>query len=231
MLGLGFIFAAIGAVVAAGAAIAHKLGSGSYSGSVSDRVDVEEATKDFKQKIKSAAKKEEAKCFSEAMKFFNQLVEALKVDPQFSSVCGIVESKKKETENQLSGTISGYVQKCLSENDSQFEAVLRMNPGKEKEKAVQERIDLILEEAVKEFNKKLCNAVTTLNNDLCSRLDEIAKREKGQLQQKTNAYQDLLCQKSNGSVDLERLKMDYLPVAEINNCIHELFSQTEGFLS
>lgn len=218
----------IGAAVAAGAAaIAHGLGSESYSGSVSDRVDVEQVTKDFKKKIKSEAGKEETKCFSEAMEFFNQLVDALEVSPQFSDLGSIIKNKRTDVEAQLSGTISRYVQKRLSENDPQFEKVLRMNPGQEKEKAIQERINLILNEAVAEFIEKLRDAVNTLNDDLCSRLDEIATREKEQLEQKTRTYQDLLEQKRNGSTDLEKLQMDYLPIAETNSYIHELLSHAE----
>lgn len=205
----------------------NKLGRTTYnSRSVESRVNVENTLSDFKRMIEKKAGKVEKTCADSAMEHFDAFAEDL--EEHFPELVALVRTRQEEAREMLSDTIIDYVHQRVSENDADFQAVLEMAPGEEKEEALKRCMNRILRSARKEFSKKVKRQLRLLNDELNVRLEQKLKSEEETLGAIAEKYESLERQAANETLDLRQLEEECEPVIEAAACIGRLLDEEKG---
>lgn len=205
----------------------EKLSNINYdSGSTKSRVDVEKVLADFKSDLKMEAQKAEKKSVSEAMNHFDTFAEDL--EDYFPEFAELVRSRKVKAQSELVGIIIDYVQVHVSENDPDFQKVLEMQPGQEKEKELNQYMTDIVSEAESVFRRKLKKEIKKLNKDINTRLEEKINSEEQLLENIAKKYENLEKKTQDETLDIEKLEEELLPSMEAASCIQQLLKQEVG---
>lgn len=197
---------------------AKQLSSMTYKGGIIEsRIAVEEALKNFRSEIKEQAMEAEETSICSAMSCFDEFANTL--EDFFPELIALVQFRKTETKKMLTNTIINYVQEYISENNPQFQALLEMEPGEKKERAMRERIQSILDDAQDYFGDQLKEEIELLNDELNVRLDQKITAQENNLQYIEEKYKVLVEQESDKSLDIQKLEEGCVPVIEAASCI------------
>lgn len=197
---------------------------GSYGGNTTKEIiDVEKELNNFKRQINPLAEEAEKAAVAEAMEHFDAFSEDLQ--ESFPELVEVVSQRKKEAEQDLTGTIMSYVSEHVSANDEGFLAVLKMKQGDEKKDRIQRRIKTIIKSAEREFREKLKKKLKNLSDELNERLNEKIKSEEEALRSITDKYSELEKQASADVIDFEKLEEEAAPIIEASACIRNLLEK------
>lgn len=206
--------------------VADLFGRNNYTGkTVQEVVDAEKVLAKFKEDIIKTAKEAEDTNFKNIVKGFDLLTEELQ--KSYPAMVPALEKKREEMRAELEGGIGSYVEKHISENDPEFQKLLIMQPGGEKAKLLRQRMDTILQEAQKTFNKGLETAIKALHDDFSSRLSSELSAKEQQLEKELQDITDLTRQVDSGTVDLEKYENERLVLAETADCLEAILEQGE----
>lgn len=186
--------------------------SSSYTGSVSQTVDIEKVLNNFKDVLNKKIEEKENNCINEALKIFNELIENLKHD--FYDSVAEAERKRDQTIESLKGIMKTYAQKRISENDPQFQAVLKMQPGSTKEEQLNKRTEEIITGAETAFYGQLEKEIQLLNDDLAKSLEESLEEQGSRISAEKEQLSKLEQSAADGTLDLESLEMSVEPAIE-----------------
>ena len=186
--------------------------SASYDGSISQTVNIEKVLNTFKGELNAKIEEQEKACISLAVKLFDELIEELK-DDFYDSVTE-AERKKDQAINGLLGIMSSHAQKLISENDPQFQAVLKMQPGSAKEEQLKKRTEEILSGAEAVFYEQLEKEIQLLNDDLTKSLEESLAEQSSQISAEKKQLEELEQSASTGTLDLKAHEMKTEPTIE-----------------
>ena len=117
---------------------------------VEDHVDVDAVLAEFRETIQDEVNDAEKRCMDSISVLFTDLIE--KTQEKFPDLVEIIKNEQQKAENELKGTVMKYVKEHLSKNDAKFLRVLKMNPGKAKEDALDLATENVLNDAEKSFN-------------------------------------------------------------------------------
>lgn len=216
----------VDAVETAVETVKDKLGFKTYdSHSVESRVDVEKELANFRSSIEKKAREAEEKRIMDAMEQFDDFARTLR--KRFPELVDLVTQQQAEARSALQGTIINYVQEHVSENNPEFEAVLKMQLGREKADALGKRMNETIEKAESVFRRKLRWKLKLLNMDLEKRLEHKIESEEQLLSETTKRYEELERQTNEETLDLDKLETECTPVIEAATCIQHLLEQAE----
>lgn len=197
--------------------------SASYTGTVLQVVNVEKVLNAFKNDLNEKIKVQEETCIRSAFMLFNELIEELKDDFYDS----IIEAKQKRDQSiqSLRGLMTNYAEKRISENDPQFETILKMQPGSAKEEQLKKRTVEIVTGAETAFYEQLKKEIESLNDDLAKSLEENLAEQGNQITAEKEQLEELEQSASNGTLDLKALEMSVEPTIETADYLLLLLSK------
>lgn len=200
--------------------------SGSYSGSVQETVNIDKVLNDFRDSISPDAKKLEEDSISSVLGKFDDFIESEGRD--YPELVSAIEKKKEIVVSHLNGIIIDHINKRVSINDDEFKAILEMQPGAPKTRALKKQSQKFLSEAEELFKAKFQKQIDELNAELSERFNEALKSQEEQLQKKEAAYQHLQDDAELGQLDLNDLEEDCVLIADACSCMDYLFVQMEN---
>lgn len=189
---------------------------------VEDHVDVDAVLAYFREKIQDNVDETEKICMDSISVLFSDLIE--KTKEKFPDLVEIIKSEQQKAETELRGTIMKYVKEHLSKNDTKFLEVLKMNPGKKKEEALDLAMKNVLDDAEKSFSTKLKKYVEHILEEFSDRLDIRIKDQKKQMDARIMELEKLQKEAERGDTDLDRLKNEAAPIMEASECIIEILN-------
>ena len=148
---------------------------------------------------------------------FSDLTE--KTKERFPDLVGIIKHEQEKAEYELDGTIMKYVKEHLSKNDAKFLKVLKMQPGKAKENALDRSTDQVLDDAVRTFNSKLKKYAERVLEEFTKRLDTRISNQEEQMNQRIQELEQMQADAESGKIDIDALKDSYAPMMESAVCI------------
>lgn len=199
--------------------------SASYDGSVSQTVNVERVLNNFKAELEEKIKEQEEHCIASALELFNELIEELK-DDFYDSVVE-AERKKVQVIEGLRGIMMDHARKRISENDPQFEAVLKMYPGNAKTEQLGKRTQEIASEAESLFYDKLKKEIELLNDELAQSLEESLEEQGSKIAFEKEQLEELNRSALNGTLDLQAFEVSTEPIAETAGYLLLLLSESK----
>ena len=185
--------------------------------SVEDHIDVDATLAEFRESIKGNVNEAEKKCMKEISVLFSDLTE--KTKERFPDLVGIIKHEQEKAEYELDGTIMKYVKEHLSKNDAKFLKVLKMQPGKAKENALDRSTDQVLDDAVRTFNSKLKKYAERVLEEFTKRLDTRISNQEEQMNQRIQELEQMQADAESGKIDIDALKDSYAPMMESAVCI------------
>lgn len=185
--------------------------------SVEDHIDVDAILADLRASIQDDVGKAEKKCMKEISVLFSDLTE--KTKERFPDLVGIIKHEQEKAEYELDGTIMKYVKEHLSKNDAKFLKVLKMQPGKAKENALDRSTDQVLDDAVRTFNSKLKKYAERVLEEFTKRLDTRISNQEEQMNQRIQELEQMQADAESGKIDIDALKDSYAPMMESAVCI------------
>lgn len=196
----------------------EKLSSENYDeDSVEDHVNVDETLADFRESIQADVDNVEKECLKEISVLFSDLTK--KTKERFPDLVGIIKHEQEKAEYELDGTIMKYVKEHLSKNDAKFLKVLKMQPGKAKENALDRSTDQVLDDAVRTFNSKLKKYAERVLEEFTKRLDTRISNQEEQMNQRIQELEQMQADAESGKIDIDALKDSYAPMMESAVCI------------
>lgn len=135
----------------------------------------------------------------------------------------IIKSEQQRAETELKGTIMKYVKEHLSKNDPKFLKVLKMNPGKAKEDALDLATVNVLDDAEKTFNARLKKYAEHVLEEFTSRLNTRIADQETQMNDRIKELERLQIDAESGQIDVEALKDKCAPIMEASACIIQIF--------
>lgn len=185
--------------------------------SVEDHIDVDATLAEFRESIKGDVNEAEKKCMKKISVLFSDLTE--KTKERFPDLVGIIKHEQEKAEYELDGTIMKYVKEHLSKNDAKFLKVLKMQPGKAKENALDRSTDQVLDDAVKNFNSKLKKYAERVLEEFTKRLDTRISNQEEQMNQRIQELEQMQADAESGKIDIDALRDSYAPMMESAVCI------------
>lgn len=206
--------------------VSDKLGGRSYSGgSVHETIDVEKVLSEFKADLKEKAEELEKENLTKVTESFDEFTDRIKND--YPDLIPAIRGKRRALYGSVNGCIVTYTEKHISENDPEFQRILKMSPGEEKKQKLQEKMEAILQQAEAAFNQKLGTGMAELQDELGGRLSsELSAKEK-QLEKELQDITDLTEQVDSGTVNLEKYDNEHLVLAETADCLEAILEQGE----
>ena len=188
--------------------------------SVTDHVDVDAVLAEVRISINDDVIKTEKKCMNTISDLFGDLIK--KTNKKFPDLVEIIKYEQERAENELKGTIMKYVKEHLSENNSRFLKVLKMNPGQSKNDALNDAVEKVLMKAEKEFNLKLKQYAEDLLKEFKDRLNSRILEQERYMNYRIDELERLQEEAEKGKVDIDALKDQYTPMMESAECIIQL---------
>ena len=193
----------------------------SYTGSVSETVDVDKVLNKFKDLLSKMATELETQSISDVAGKFEQFVQENAM--KFPELAGEVNRRKNEVPEKMQGTMMEHINKRLSANDPDFRKMLEMQPGDEKEKCQQKYTEQFLQEAKKEFQKKLQLEMDRLYDDVSKNIRKYLDEKTMKLEEQEKSYAQLQRKVENGQLNLKELEDACIPAMDAERCIKEIF--------
>lgn len=184
---------------------------------IEDQVDVDAALADFKEVIKGDITDVEKDCMDSVTSLFSDLIE--KTKDKFPDLVEIIENEQEKAQKELKGTIMKYVNEHLSKNDSKFLEVLKMNPGKAKEKALDSSAEQILINAEKVFDSKLKKYAENVFEEFSYRLNTRIANQEEEMNKRIEELEKLQEEAEEDKIDVEALKEKCAPIMESAECM------------
>lgn len=188
--------------------------------SVEDHVDVDAVLAEFRETIQEEVNDAEKRCMDSIAVLFSDLTE--KTQEKFPDLVEIIKSEQQKAEKELKGTVMQYVKEHLSKNDAKFLRVLRMNPGKAKEDALDLATENVLDNAEKSFNAKLKKYAEHVLNEFSGRLNNRIVDQENQMNARIRELEELQIEAERGQVDVNALKDKAAPMMEVSECIIQI---------
>lgn len=184
---------------------------------IEDQVDVDAALADFKEVIKGDITDVEKDCMDSVTSLFSDLIE--KTKDKFPDLVEIIENEQEKAQKELKGTVMKYVNEHLSKNDSKFLEVLKMNPGKAKEKALDSSAEQILTNAEKVFDSKLKKYAENVFEEFSYRLNTRIANQEEEMNKRIEELEKLQEEAEEDKIDVEALKEKCAPIMESAECM------------
>ena len=190
-------------------------------GDVKDHVDVDAVLAEFREKIQDEVNDAEKRCMDSISVLFTDLIE--KTQEKFPDLVEIIKNEQQKAENELKGTVMQYVREHLSKNDVKFLRVLKMNPGKAKEDALDLATENVLNDAEKSFNAKLKKYAEHVLEEFSGRLNNRIVDQENQMNARIHELEKLQLEAESGQIDVNALKDKAAPMMEVSECIIQMF--------
>lgn len=190
-------------------------------GDVKDHVDVDAVLAEFREKIQDEVNDAEKRCMDSISVLFTDLIE--KTQEKFPDLVEIIKNEQQKAENELKGTVMQYVREHLSKNDVKFLRVLKMNPGKVKEDALDLATENVLNDAEKSFNAKLKKYAEHVLEEFSGRLNNRIVDQENQMNARIHELEKLQLEAESGQIDVNALKDKAAPMMEVSECIIQMF--------
>lgn len=201
--------------------ITDLLGGSTYeSSSMEDHVDVDKVLADFRKSIDADVQEAEKTCMESITKIFEDL--KARTGERFPDLVEIINEEQKKAENELSGTVMGYVKEHLSKNDEKFLRILEMAPGAAKKTALGTYSEKVINGAEKHFNKKLSKYAKDILNEFTGRLENRISDQELQLKNRIEKLEDLEKKAESGELNVEEIKAGGAVVMEAAGCVLSL---------
>ena len=184
---------------------------------IEDQVDVDAALADFKEVIKGNITDIEKDCMDSVTALFSDLIE--KTKDKFPDLVEIIENEQEKAQKELKGMIMKYVNEHLSKTDSKFLEVLKMNPGKAKEKALDSSAEQILTNAEKVFDSKLKKYAENVFEEFSYRLNTRIANQEEEMNKRIEELEKLQEEAEEDKIDVEALKEKCAPIMESAECM------------
>ncbi len=188
---------------------------------IEDHVDVDAVLAEFRETIQEDIENAEKKCMDSISFLFSDLID--KTQKKFPDLVEIIKSEQQRAETELKGTIMKYVKEHLSKNDPKFLKVLKMNPGKAKEDALDLATVNVLDDAEKTFNARLKKYAEHVLEEFTSRLNTRIADQETQMNDRIKELERLQIDAESGQIDVEALKDKCAPIMEASACIIQIF--------
>ena len=188
---------------------------------VEDHVDVDAVLAEFRETIQDEVNDAEKRCMDSISVLFTDLIE--KTQEKFPDLVEIIKNEQQKAENELKGTVMKYVKEHLSKNDAKFLRVLKMNPGKAKEDALDLATENVLNDAEKSFNAKLKKYAEHVLEEFSGRLNNRIVDQENQMNARIRELEKLQLEAESGQIDVNALKDKSAPMMEVSECIIQIF--------
>lgn len=188
---------------------------------VEDHVDVDAVLAEFRETIQDEVNDAEKRCMDSISVLFTDLIE--KTQEKFPDLVEIIKNEQQKAENELKGTVMKYVKEHLSKNDAKFLRVLKMNPGKAKEDALDLATENVLNDAEKSFNAKLKKYAEHVLEEFSGRLNNRIVDQENQMNARIHELEKLRLEAESGQIDVNALKDKSAPMMEVSECIIQIF--------
>ena len=188
---------------------------------VEDHVDVDAVLAEFRETIQDEVNDAEKRCMDSISVLFTDLIE--KTQEKFPDLVEIIKNEQQKAENELKGTVMKYVKEHLSKNDAKFLRVLKMNPGKAKEDALDLATENVLNDAEKSFNAKLKKYAEHVLEEFSGRLNNRIVDQENQMNARIHELEKLRLEAESGQIDVNALKDQSAPMMEVSECIIQIF--------
>ena len=188
---------------------------------VEDHVDVDAVLAEFRETIQDEVNDAEKRCMDSISVLFTDLIE--KTQEKFPDLVEIIKNEQQKAENELKGTVMKYVKEHLSKNDAKFLRVLKMNPGKAKEDALDLATENVLNDAEKSFNAKLKKYAEHVLEEFSGRLNNRIVDQENQMNARIHELEKLRLEAESGQIDVDALKDKSAPMMEVSECIIQIF--------
>ena len=188
---------------------------------VEDHVDVDAVLAEFREKIQGTTNETEERCMESIAVLFADLIE--KTQEKFPDLVEIIKSEQQKAEKELKGTVMQYVKEHLSKNDAKFLRVLKMNPGKTKDDALDLATENVLNDAEKSFNAKLKKYAEHVLEEFSGRLNNRIVDQENQMNARIRELEKLQLEAESGQIDVNALKDKATPMMEVSECIIQIF--------
>lgn len=188
---------------------------------VEDHVDVDAVLAEFRERIQDTVNEAEESCMESIAVLFADLIE--KTREKFPDLVEIIKSEQQKAEKKLKGTVMKYVKEHLSKNDAKFLGVLKMNPGKAKEDALDLAMKNVLNDAEKSFNAKLKKYAEHVLEEFSGRLNNRIVDQENQMNARIHELEKLQLEAESGQIDVNALKDKAAPMMEVSECIIQIF--------
>lgn len=188
---------------------------------VEDHVDVDAVLAEFRETIQDIVNEAEERCMESIAVLFADLIE--KTQEKFPDLVEIIKSEQQKAEKELKGTVMQYVKEHLSKNDAKFLRVLKMNPGKAKEDALDLATENVLNDAEKSFNAKLKKYAEHVLEEFSGRLNNRIVDQENQMNTRIRELEKLQLEAESGQIDVNALKDKAAPMMEVSECIIQIF--------
>ena len=188
---------------------------------VEDHVDVDAVLAEFRETIQDEVNDAEKRCMDSISVLFTDLIE--KTQEKFPDLVEIIKNEQQKAENELKGTVMKYVKEHLSKNDAKFLRVLKMNPGKAKEDALDLATENVLNDAEKSFNAKLKKYAEHVLEEFSGRLNNRIVDQENQMNARIHELEKLRLEAESGQSDVNALKDKSAPMMEVSECIIQIF--------
>lgn len=193
--------------------------------SVNDVVKVEEALAEFRENLDNKASEVEERYINEGMAHFNQF--AMEVNVRFPDLTDVVRNAQESAKKRLEHSIVDYAHENISENDPDFEAILKMQPSVEKRTALNKRMNSVIRKAENRFRRRLRKELEELSKNLKDRIEDRMETQEQQLQAEVQEYEAIEQQAKNGSLDLKKIEAECIPIIEASYCIEYILAHSE----
>ena len=187
---------------------------------VEDHVDVDAVLAEFRDTIEGDVDLAEKKCMESVSSLFSDLKE--KTKEKFPDLVEIIENEQQKAEDELKGTIMKYVKRHLSKNDPKFLKVLKMNPGRAKERELDMATERVFDDAEKAFNSKLKKYAEHVLEEFTNRLNNRIADQEIRMNARIKELEDLQLEAESGQIDVDALKDKSAPVMESSECIIQI---------
>lgn len=188
---------------------------------VEDHVDVDAVLAEFRETIQDTVNEAEERCMESITILFADLIE--KTQKKFPDLVEIIKNEQQKAEKELKGTVMQYVKEHLSKNDAKFLKVLKMNPGKAKEDALDLATENVLDDAEKSFNAKLKKYAEHVLEEFSGRLNNRIVDQENQMNARIRELEKLQLEAESGQIDVNALKDKATPMMEVSECIIQIF--------
>lgn len=200
--------------------------SGSYSGSLQETINIDKVLNDFRDSISPEAKKLEEEYMASVMGEFDDFIKSQRCD--YPDLANALEQKKEDVRASLNGIIISHINKCVSVNNDEFKAILKMQPGRSKTEALKSQSQKFLSEAEEKFKEKLQSEMSHLNEELSKRFREALKSQEKRLANKEKDYRKFLENFERGQLNIKDIEDERKLAADACACMKFLFEQVEN---
>jgi len=190
---------------------------------INDNIDIDACIAEYIQEHEGEIKSEEKKCMKGFSNFFDQLKRL--TSDRFPDLVEIVEEEQKVAEKDLKGSVKKYIKEHLSKNDPEFRLVLEMEPGYEKDEALEGITKKIFKNANKEFKKKLKKHMQSILEDFSGRIESRMNEQEKQIGSLIDELEILKADSEKGQLNISRLKGEYAPNMESSACVIQIFDE------